>query len=60
MEKDSEIDERLERVEEIIEQLDADECSRDVGEDLYEEGHRLIAEVRDILSGDPGEVTELE
>lgn len=60
MAKDSEIDERLERIEGIIEQLDADECSLDEGEELYEEGHRLIAEVRDTLSSDPGEVTELE
>ncbi|AKH98656.1 MULTISPECIES: exodeoxyribonuclease VII small subunit [Halobacteriaceae] len=60
MANDPEIGERLERVEEIIEQLDADECSLDEGEVLYDEGHQLLAEVRDTLSGDPGKVTELE
>lgn len=60
MAKDSEINDRLEQVEEIIEQVDADECSLDDGEELYKEGHRLISEVRDVLSGDPGEVTELK
>jgi exodeoxyribonuclease VII small subunit len=59
MAKDTEIDERLERVEAIIEELDADECSLDEGEDLYDESRQLLADIRDSLSGDSGEVTEL-
>ena len=60
MTKDAEINERLERVEEIIEQLDADECDRDEGEDLYEEGQRLLAEVRDRLDDGSGDIVDLE
>jgi exodeoxyribonuclease VII small subunit len=59
MAKDTEIDERLERVEAIIDELDADECSLDEGEDLYDESRQLLADIRDSLSGDSGEVTEL-
>jgi len=58
--KDSEISDRLSRVEEIIEQLDADECDLDEGSALHEEGQELLTEVRDILNGESGEVAELE
>jgi len=58
--KDSEISDRLSRVEEIVEQLDADECDLDEGSALHEEGQELLTEVRDILNGESGEVTELE
>ena len=60
MAKDSEISDRLSRVEEIIEQLDADECDLDEGSALHEEGQELLTEVRDILNGESGEVAELE
>ena len=60
MTKDSEIHDRLSRVEEIIEQLDADECDLDEGTELHEEGEELLAEVREILDEGSGEVVELE
>nr|WP_269070131.1 exodeoxyribonuclease VII small subunit [Halovenus rubra] len=48
------------RVEEIIKQLDADECDLDEGTRLHEEGQELLAEVREILDNGRGEVVELE
>ncbi|MFK8215525.1 exodeoxyribonuclease VII small subunit [Haloferax volcanii] len=60
MANDSEIHDRLSRVEEIIEQLDADECDLDEGTALQEEGEELLAEVREILDEGNGEVVELE
>jgi exodeoxyribonuclease VII small subunit len=57
---DSEIHDRLSRVEEIIEQLDADECDLDEGTALHEEGQELLTEVREVLDGGSGEVVELE
>ncbi|GAB6861959.1 exodeoxyribonuclease VII small subunit [Haloplanus litoreus] len=60
MAKDSEIHDRLSRVEEIIEQLDADECDLDEGTALHEEGQELLIEVREVLDGGNGEVVELE
>ena len=48
------------RVEEIIEQLDADECDFNEGTRLHEEGQKLLAEVREILDDGRGEVVELE
>ncbi len=60
MAKDPEVNERLERVEEIIQQLDVEEYDLDAGEELYEEGHQLLETVRETLDADQGEVTELE
>ncbi|MDL0128491.1 exodeoxyribonuclease VII small subunit [Halobacterium salinarum] len=60
MAKDSEIHDRLSRVEEIIEQLDADECDLDEGTALHEEGQELLTDVREILDAGSGEVVELE
>jgi exodeoxyribonuclease VII small subunit len=57
---DSEIHDRLSRVEEIIEQLDADECDLDEGTALHEEGKELLTEVREILDEESGEVVEIE
>jgi exodeoxyribonuclease VII small subunit len=57
---DQEIHDRLARVEEIIEQLDADECDLDEGTRHHEEGQELLAEVREILDNGRGEVVELE
>jgi len=58
--KDAEIHDRVSRVEEIIEQLDADECDLDEGTALHEESEELLAEVREILDEGNGEVVELE
>jgi len=55
-----EIHDRLTRVEEIIEQLDADEWDLEEGRRLHEEGQKLLAEVREILDNGRGEVVELE
>ena len=60
MANDSEIHDRLSRVEEIIEQLDADECDLDEGTALHEEGQELLIEVREVLDEGSGEVVELE
>jgi exodeoxyribonuclease VII small subunit len=60
MANDSEITERLDRVQIIIEQLDGDEYGPKEGKELYEEGHQLLAEVQDILSDGSGDVVELE
>ena len=57
---DQEIHDRLTRVEEIIEQLDADEWDLEEGRRLHEEGQKLLAEVREILDNGRGEVVELE
>ena len=60
MANDQEIHDRLARVEEITEQLDADECELDEGTRLYEEGQELLTEVRKILDNGRGEIVELE
>ena len=57
---DSEIHDRVSRVEEIIGQLDADECDFEEGTQLHEEGQELLAEVREILDRGSGDVVELE
>ena len=57
---DPEIHDRLSRVEEIIEQLDADECDLEEGARLHEEGQELLAEVREILDNGRGNVVEIE
>jgi exodeoxyribonuclease VII small subunit len=60
MAKDSDIRSRMNRLEEIIEQLDADECDLDEGTELHEEGQELLTEIREILNSGDGEVVELE
>ncbi|MCF2207637.1 MULTISPECIES: exodeoxyribonuclease VII small subunit [Halobacteriales] len=60
MANDQEIHDRLARVKEIIEQLDADECDLDEGTRLHGEGQERLAEVRQILDNGRGEVVELE
>ena len=47
--KNSEIHDRLSRVEKIIEHLDADDFDLDEGKTLQEEGQQLLVEVREIL-----------
>lgn len=60
MAKDSDIRRRMDRVEEIIEQLDADEVSLEDGHDLYDEGQELLSEIRERLQDGDGEVIEIE
>lgn len=60
MANDTDIHERVQRVERIIEQLDADNCSRDDGEELYQEGQQLLDEIREILEVDRGQSIEIE
>ena len=50
----------MDRVEEIIEQLDADEVSLDDGHNLYNEGQELLSEIRERLQEGGGEITEIE
>jgi len=59
MAKQQELDERTERVEAIIAQLEASELSPEEGEELHEEGRRKVDEIREILDRGDGEITEL-
>jgi exodeoxyribonuclease VII small subunit len=60
MAKDPDIKRRMDRVEEIIDQIDADEVSLDDGRELYDEGHELLREVRDLPDEGSGTVRELD
>ncbi|WP_435185563.1 exodeoxyribonuclease VII small subunit [Halobellus sp. EA9] len=60
MPKDSDIKRRMDRVEEIIDQLDAEEMSIEEGRELYDEGQELLAEIRDRLQEGDGKVIEIE
>jgi len=60
MPKDPDIRRRMDRVEEIIDRLDADEVSLQDGDDLYDEGQELLAEIRELLHDGDGEVIEIE
>lgn len=60
MAKDPDISGRMTRVEEIIEQLDADDVSLDEGSELYEEGQELLTEIHERLHEGEGEVIEIE
>lgn len=60
MPKDSDIKRRMNRVEEIIDQLDADEVSLEDGRNLYDEGQELLSEIQERLQGEGGEVIEIE
>jgi len=53
------LDERLDRVEAIIEQLESGDPSREEGERLFEEGRQTLDEIREILDRGEGEVVEL-
>jgi len=59
MAKDRDIDERIERVEEIIRQLESGEVASSTAERLFEEGQRKLDEVREILDGGDDEIVEL-
>ncbi len=60
MAKDSDIRSRMNRIEEIIDQLDTDEVPLDEGSELYEEGQKLLTEIRERLHEGQGEVIEIE
>jgi exodeoxyribonuclease VII small subunit len=60
MAKDPDIKRRMDRVEEIIDQLDADGVSLEDGRELYDEGQELLAEIREQLQDGDGEVIEIE
>ncbi len=60
MAKDPDIKRRMDRIGEIIHQLDADECSLAEGEELYQEGTELLDEVREQLYEDEGKTIEIE
>lgn len=60
MAKDSDIRSRMNRIEEIIDQFDADEVSLDEGSELYEEGQESLTEIRERLHEGQGEVIEIE
>ena len=59
MAKDRDIDERIERVEEIIRQLESGEVDSSSAERLFEEGQRKLDEVREVLDRGDGEIVEL-
>ena len=59
MAKERELDERLDRVEAIIEQLESGDPSRAEGERLFAEGRQTLEEIREILDRGEGEVVEL-
>jgi len=60
MPKDPDIKRRMDRVEEIIDHLDAKEVSLEDGRDLYDEGRELLSEIQERLQGEGGEVIEIE
>ena len=60
MPKDPDIKRRMDRIEEIIDYLDADEVSLEDGCGLYDEGQELLAEIRERLQDGDGEVIEIE
>jgi exodeoxyribonuclease VII small subunit len=50
----------MDRIEELIDQLDADEVSLEEGREFYDEGQERLAEIRDRLHDGDGEVIEIE
>ena len=60
MPKDSDIKWHMDRVEEVIDQLDAEEVSLEDGRDLYDEGRELLSEIQERPQGKGGEVIEIE
>ena len=50
----------MDRVEEIIDQLDADDVSLEDGRDLYDEGQEVLAEILDHLQDEEGEISEIQ
>ncbi|WP_340100490.1 exodeoxyribonuclease VII small subunit [Salinibaculum salinum] len=60
MPKDPDIKRRIDRVKEIIDQLNAADVSLEDSRDLYDEGQELLAEIRERLQDGDGEVIEIE
>lgn len=60
MSKDTDIERRIDRVEEIINQLDADDVSLEDGRDLYPECQELLADIRERLQDGDRAVIEIE
>ena len=60
MATDTDITDTIERVTEIIEQLESGNWSRSDGTELFEEGQERLADLRDVVDGDTGEIVELE
>jgi exodeoxyribonuclease VII small subunit len=60
MPKDPDIKRRMDRVEEIIDQLDADGVSLKDGRELYHKGQELLAEIQERLQDGDGEVIEIK
>jgi len=60
MVKDPDIKRRMDRVEEMIDQLDADEVSLEDGRELFDEGQDLLAEIRERTQDGDGEIIEIE
>ena len=59
MAKEHELTDRIDRVEEIIKQLELGDPSREEGERLFKEGQQMLDEIREILDRGEGEVIEL-
>ena len=59
MAKERDLDERLDRVEAIIEQLESGDPSREEGERLFKEERQTLDKIREILDRGEGEVVEL-
>jgi len=59
MAKDREINNRIERVETIIQQLESGDIDTDEADRLFEEGQQQLDEVREILNRGEGEIIEL-
>ena len=59
MAKEHELTERVERVEEIIDELESGAPSQAEGEHLLEEGRQKLDEIREILDRGEGNVVEL-
>jgi len=60
MAKDPDIKRRMDRTEEIINQLNTSEVSLEDRRELYDEGQELLAEIRERLQDGDCEVIEIE
>lgn len=60
MAKDAEIQERIDRVEAIIEQLESSEPSLDEGTELRDEARQQIREIRELLNRGCGTIVEID
>lgn len=58
MSQDDSIDEKVDRIETIIDLLEEDDVSLDRARELHDEGHAIIDELRDDLDVGDGTVVE--